>query len=129
VIVKAPASGAVVADYAAGSIPEVGGDAAVVAEPSAVRRLTTEVGGLVQRSADYVQSPADGPTLTSCVEHETPKSRAVPLRRRSRLLESRRAEAGVRVSADTECDRQWEIRTNRCRIGSAEPPAAQLWVH
>jgi glycosyltransferase involved in cell wall biosynthesis len=53
VIVEAQASGAVVAGYATGSIPEVGGDAAALVTGSDVAALSAAVGRIVSDGAEY----------------------------------------------------------------------------
>ena len=60
VIVEAQASGAVVAGYASGSIPEVGGDAAVLVEPGDVAALAAAVRALARDPADYAERRARG---------------------------------------------------------------------
>jgi glycosyltransferase involved in cell wall biosynthesis len=55
VIVEAQASGAVVAGYASGSIPEVAGDAAVLADPGNAAQLAEGVVALLDDPARYAR--------------------------------------------------------------------------
>src|SRR5205823_10543887 len=55
VIVEAQASGAVVAGYASGSIPEVAGDAAVLADPGNATQLAEGLGALLDDPARYAR--------------------------------------------------------------------------
>jgi glycosyltransferase involved in cell wall biosynthesis len=60
VIVEAQASGAVVAGYASGSIPEVAGPSAVLAPVGDVDRLTRRVAGLLSDPVGYARRRAEG---------------------------------------------------------------------
>jgi glycosyltransferase involved in cell wall biosynthesis len=64
VIVEAQASGAVVAGYVSGSIPEVAGDAAVLADAGAVAVLVDRIVQLVGDPADYARRRAQGIELS-----------------------------------------------------------------
>jgi len=60
VIVEAQASGAVVAGYASGSIPEVAGPAAILTEIGAVSQLTERIVELGLHPADFAQRREQG---------------------------------------------------------------------
>ena len=60
VIVEAQASGAVVAGYATGSIPEVAGAAAILTEVGAVSQLTDRIVELAVQSVDFAQRREQG---------------------------------------------------------------------
>jgi len=60
VIVEAQASGAVVAGYASGSIPEVAGSAAILTEVGAISQLTERIVELVVNPADFARRRAQG---------------------------------------------------------------------
>ena len=60
VLLEAHASGAVVAGYASGSIPEVAGDAAVLVDPGDQTRLADRVVALLEDPADYARLRARG---------------------------------------------------------------------
>ncbi|MGZ4392437.1 MAG: glycosyltransferase family 4 protein, partial [Gaiellaceae bacterium] len=64
VIVEAQASGAVVAGYATGSIPEVGGDAAVLVDPGDVAGLAAAVRALARDPADHAERRERGLRLS-----------------------------------------------------------------
>jgi glycosyltransferase involved in cell wall biosynthesis len=64
VIVEAQASGAVVAGYASGSIPEVAGDAAILADVGDVSQLADRVVQFVADPADYARRRERGIALS-----------------------------------------------------------------
>lgn len=64
VIVEAQASGAIVAGYASGSIPEVAGDAAILAEPGAAAGLAARLIELAADPADYARRREQGIALS-----------------------------------------------------------------
>jgi glycosyltransferase involved in cell wall biosynthesis len=65
VIVEAQASGAIVAGYASGTIPEVGGDAALLAQPGDVRALQSCIATLAADPADWSARRAIGIAASS----------------------------------------------------------------
>lgn len=65
VIVEAQASGAVVAGYVSGSIPEVAGRAAVLAQPGDAEGLAERVAALVRDPVQYEQRRAAGRALAA----------------------------------------------------------------
>jgi glycosyltransferase involved in cell wall biosynthesis len=64
VIVEAQASGAVVAGYASGSIPEVGGDATILADVGDVSQLAERVVQLASDPAEYARRREKGIALS-----------------------------------------------------------------
>jgi hypothetical protein len=65
VIVEAQASGAVIAGYATGSIPEVGGDPALLVEGGDVSALSSAVRGLAHDPEQYAVRRSRGVSLSS----------------------------------------------------------------
>lgn len=65
IIVEGQASGAVVAGYASGSIPEVGGDAAVLVDEGDVDALADAVTDLVKDPGDYERRRHEGLRATA----------------------------------------------------------------
>lgn len=63
VIVEAQSSGAVVAGYASGSIPEVAGEAAVLADVGAVWQLADRIAELVENPREYARRREQGIAL------------------------------------------------------------------
>jgi glycosyltransferase involved in cell wall biosynthesis len=83
VIVEAQASGAVVAGYASGAIPEVAGEAAILAEVGAVSQLADGVAEMVLDPAGYARRREHGIALsrmytwTQVAEHQAELYRRV----------------------------------------------------
>jgi glycosyltransferase involved in cell wall biosynthesis len=65
VIVEAQASGAVVAGYASGTIPEVGGEAAVLTEVGAVHELADRIAELLDDPGEFSRRRDEGITLSA----------------------------------------------------------------
>jgi glycosyltransferase involved in cell wall biosynthesis len=63
VIVEAQASGAVVAGYSSGSIPEVGGESAIIVEVGAVADLADRITALISDPTDYDRRRTQGVEL------------------------------------------------------------------
>jgi len=82
VIVEAQASGAVVAGYASGAIPEVAGEPAILTEVGAVAELGEGVAALVSDPADYARRRAQGIELSSMRTWNEVAARQVDLYRR-----------------------------------------------
>ena len=64
VIVEAQASGAIVAGYASGSIPEVAGEAAVLTEVGAVAQLADRIAALVANPQEFAHRRTKGIVLS-----------------------------------------------------------------
>jgi glycosyltransferase involved in cell wall biosynthesis len=92
VIVEAQASGAVVAGYASGAIPEVAGEPAILTEVGAVAELGARVAALVSDPADYARRRAQGIELSSTRTWEQVAARQVDLYRRADAGDIRRLE-------------------------------------
>ena len=87
VIVEAQASGAVVAGYASGAIPEVAGEPAILTDVGAVAELGDRVAALVSDPAGYAERRAQGIELSrtrTWAQRRRPPGRALPPRRRRR---------------------------------------------
>ena len=82
VIVEAQASGAVVAGYASGAIPEVAGKPAMLTEVGAVAELGDGVAALVSDPVDYGRRRAQGIELSSSRTWNEVATRQVDLYRR-----------------------------------------------
>jgi glycosyltransferase involved in cell wall biosynthesis len=64
IIVEAQASGAVVAGYSSGSIPEVAGESAIIVEVGAAADLADRIAGLVLNAAEYDRRRTQGVELS-----------------------------------------------------------------
>jgi glycosyltransferase involved in cell wall biosynthesis len=82
VIVEAQASGAVVAGYASGAIPEIAGEPAVLTEVGAVAELGEEVAALVSDPADFARRRTRGIELSGARTWQEVAARQVDLYRR-----------------------------------------------
>lgn len=92
VIVEAQASGAVVAGYATGSIPEVGGEASALVGDGAVRELADVVVTLLSEPADFGRRRAQGIELSGRRTWERVAERQSQLYRRVRDGDTRPVE-------------------------------------
>jgi glycosyltransferase involved in cell wall biosynthesis len=83
VIIEAHASGAVVAGYASGAIPEVAGDAAVLTDPGATPQLADRVVALLENPAEYMRLREHGLALSRTRTWARVAERQVELYRRA----------------------------------------------
>jgi glycosyltransferase involved in cell wall biosynthesis len=82
VIVEAQASGAVVAGYASGAIPEVAGDSAILADVGAVTELGDRIAALMTDAADFGRRRTQGIELSGTRTWAEVAARQVDLYRR-----------------------------------------------